>query len=298
MRCYSLSGEPGAPRYRVSIKRDGHGAASSYIHDVLKVGDMLDVSAPRGLFTLRPTDRPIVLMSAGIGATPVLSMLKALAEERSTRQIWWIYGARSGREHPFAEEAQALLSKLVHSHRHIRYSSPGSEDRSNVDFDARGRIDIHALRTLPLPREADFYLCGPANFMSDLTAGLAALGVTPDHIHTELFGSAPATAPGIASTPGKRPHVPSGIAGVGPIVSFSRSRLAVRWDPRFDNLLEVAEACDVPVRWSCRTGVCHNCETELVAGSVRYRPSPLDAPADGNVLICCSQPTSDIVIDL
>ena len=149
-----------------------------------------------------------------------------------------------------------------------------------------------------MPRDGDYYLCGPAAFMSDLTAGLAALGVAPDHIHTELFGARPSLTPGIAASPRTPVHVPVGASGSGPMVSFARSGLNVHWGPSYASLLELAEACDVPVRWSCRTGVCHNCESGLVAGEVSYAPDPLDPPADGNVLICCSRPQSDVVIDL
>ena len=297
-RSYSLSGEPSAERYRVSIKREAHGAASVYVDDGLRVGDVVEASAARGSFTLQPGDRPVALVSAGIGVTPVLAMLHALAAEASTREIWWLYGARNGREHPFVEETRSLLKALAHSHSHIRYSSPDAEDRPNVDFDAPGRLDMRALQELSVPRDGDFYICGPSSFMSDLTAGLAAWGVAPDRIHTEIFGSHPSITPGVAESPRRTPHPPGGPIGGGPLVSFARTGLNVPWGATFQSLLELAEACDVPTRWSCRTGVCHTCETSLVAGTVRYRPDPIDMPADGNVLICCSQPEGDVVIDL
>jgi ferredoxin len=157
---------------------------------------------------------------------------------------------------------------------------------------------MRVLGELDLPRNADFYICGPSTFMNDLTAGLATLGVARDRIHTEMFGAGPAKTPGIAAVPGRAPHLPAGPAGSGPLVSFARTGLNVRWGPAFHSLLELAEACDVPVRWACRTGVCHTCESGLVAGKIGYRPDPVDAPMDGNVLICCSQPVGDVVIDL
>jgi len=298
MRSYSLSGAPGASAYRVSVKREAHGAASAYIDDELLVGDIVYASAPRGSFTLRAGDTPIVLLSAGIGATPVLAMLHALAADASTREIWWLYGTRSGREHPFAGETRELLAGLPHSHGRVCFSSPDPEDRPNIDFDIRGHLDMRALQELDLPRNGDFYICGPTAFMSDLTDGLAAWGVARDRIHTELFGAGPTMTPGIAASPRRPPHVPAGPPGAGPMVSFARSGLNVRWDATFQSLLELAEACDVPVRWSCRSGVCHSCETGLVAGTIGYRPAPIDAPADGNVLICCSRPEGDVVIDL
>ena len=298
MRSYSLSGEPGASYYRVSVKREAQGGASAYVNDEVQIGDILNASAPRGRFALRAGDTPVVLLSAGIGVTPVLAMLHALAAEASTREIWWLYGTRNGREHPFAEEARRLLKVLAHHHSHVCYSSPDPEDRPNVDFDTLGRLNMRVLRELDLPRNADCYICGPSTFMSDLTAGLAALGVAPDRIHTEMFGAGPSRTPGIAAEPRRAPHLPTQHAGSGPLVSFARTGLNVRWGLAFHSLLELAEACDVPVRWACRTGVCHTCETGLVAGKVDYRPDPVDAPADGNVLICCSRPKSDVVIDL
>lgn len=298
MRSYSLSGEPSASHYRVSVKREAHGLASGYIDDELQVGDIVQASAARGGFTLRPGASPVVLLSAGIGVTPVLAMLLALAAEASTRQVWWLYATRNGREHPFAEEARGLLGRLAHHRSHIRYSSPDPADRLERDFDASGRLDVPALQALELPRDCDVYICGPSTFMSDLTDGLTALGIAPNRIYSEMFGAGPSITPGMSASPPRPPHLPAGCPGSGPMVSFARTGLNVRWESTFQNLLELAEACDVPVRWSCRTGVCHTCETGLVAGSVGYRPDPVDAPADGNVLICCSKPQGDVVIDL
>ena len=231
MRSYSLSGEPDAAHYRVSVKREAHGAASAYVDDELQVGDIVQASAARGSFTLRPGDTPVVLLSAGIGVTPVLAMLHALAAEASTREIWWLYGTRNGREHPFAEEARGLLEALAHRHSYVCYSSPDPEDRPNVDFDAPGRLNMRVLQELNLPRNGDFYICGPSTFMSDLTAGLTALGVAPDRIHTETFGAGPSITPGIAASPRRPPHLPAGPPGSGPTVSFARSGLNVRWEP-------------------------------------------------------------------
>lgn len=298
MRSYSLSSEPGERCYRISVKRELHGVASAYIDDRVEIGDVLDVSAPRGSFTLRPSDGPIVLLSAGVGATPVMAMLHALAANASTREVWWLHGARCGHEHAFAQEVRDLLSALSHSHSHISYSSPDREDRQGVDFDAAGHLDIEVLRELDVPRHANFYICGPSTFMGDLSAGLAAWGVAADRIHMELFGPRPSNTPGIAISPSRPPHLPPERSRAGPLVSFARSGLSVHWGSDFQSLLELAEACDVPTRWSCRTGVCHTCETGLVAGTVAYHPDPIDPPSTGNTLICCSRPTGDVVLDL
>jgi ferredoxin-NADP reductase/MOSC domain-containing protein YiiM len=298
LRSYSLSGEPSDARYRISVKRNAGGVAGAYVADEVRPGDLIEMTAPRGSFTLRAGDGPVALLSAGIGVTPVLAMLHALAAAKSPRQVWWLYGARDRNEHPFAEEVQTALKVLPGAHSHIRYSAPGPGDRRGVDFDAPGRLGAPVLAELGVPRDADFYLCGPAAFMADLPSGLARCGVPSNRIHIEMFGPGASLTPGIAAPLQKPPHLPTGPAGSGPLVSFARSGLDVRWDPAFRSLLELAEACDVPVRWACRTGVCHNCETALMAGTVSYQIDPVDPPAAGNVLICCSQPEVDMVIDL
>ena len=298
LRSYSLSGAPSDARYRISVKRNTGGAAGAYIADTVRPGDLIELTAPRGSFWLKPGDGPVALLSAGIGATPVLAMLLALAAARSARPVWWLHGARNRDEHAFAEEIRAALGALPQARSHVRYSAPGPDDRPGLDFDAKGRLSADVLAGLGVPRTADFYLCGPASFIDDLSAGLARSGVQGDLIHIETFGAGPSLTPGIATTPRVGPHVPAGPAGSGPLVAFARSGLNVRWGVPFGSLLELAEACDVPVRWSCRTGVCHNCETALVAGAVTYQPDPVEAPAPGNVLICCSRPDGDVVLDL
>jgi ferredoxin-NADP reductase len=298
LRSYSLSGAPGGDCYRISVKRHRGGVAGTYIHDGLQIGDMIDASAPRGSFVLEPGSGPVVLLSGGIGVTPMLAMLHALAATISAREVWWIHGARNGGEHPFAAEVNACLSALPHAHRHIRFSLPAPSDQIGVDFDASGHASVDALKAIGTPRAADFYLCGPPAFMNELKAELAAWGVDAKRIRSEVFGTGPAFTPGIAAAPLHQPHSPIGTEGKGPLVSFARSGLNVRWGPAFQSVLELAEACDVPVRWSCRTGVCHSCETALISGDVDYRPDPIEPPADGDILICCSQPKGDIVIDV
>lgn len=298
LRNYSLSDLPSDDHYRVSVKLEENGAASTYLHTHVGVGDVLGVAAPRGAFTLGPDGKKVVLISAGVGVTPVLAMLHALAAEASPREIWWLYGARNRDDHPFAEEALNLIKSLPSAKSYVEYSRPGLEDRVGLDFDAAGRIGTEVLQKIGVPHDADFYLCGPAAFMDDLTAGLKAWGLADDRVHGEIFGPSKAITPGIADAPHAPPHAPVGPAGIGPQISFARSGLNARWDPKFGSLLDFAEACEVPVRWSCRTGVCHMCESGLISGNVKYQPDPLDPPAQGNLLLCCAQPAGDIVLDL
>jgi len=298
LRSYSLSGPPGASDYRISVKREEHGAASQFLHTRVRVGDLLEVAAPRGTFTLHPGQTPVLLISAGVGATPVLAMLDALAAARSTREIWWLHGARRHADEPFAAESRELLAALPSAHRYICYSSPDAGDIQGRDYQTAGRLSAPVLAALDLPRVADAYLCGPPAFMADISAALAAAGMQAAHIRTEVFGAGPSQTPGIAPAPARQPHPPAGQPGSGPQVTFARSDLNVRWDTGYASLLEFAEACDVPVRWSCRTGVCHTCETAVISGTVGYDPAPVDDPADGSILICCSQPRDDLVLDL
>ena len=298
LRNYSLSGPPEAGYYRITVKRERDGLASGYLLTRLATGDRLDIAAPRGTFILDGTDAPVLLISAGIGATPVLAMLQALAKAHSGREIWWLHSARSRREHSFAAESRDLLASLPGARTHVYYSRPGPNDVEGRDFDRAGRLTGSLLAELDLPHDAQAYLCGPGPFMDEISAGLAALGIEASQIHTEPFGPAPGVTPGIAATPARTPHPPAGTPGDGPTIGFARSNLAIPWSSDYGSLLELAEACDVPVRWSCRTGVCHTCETALITGDVEYSPDPVEPPADGSVLICCSQPDDDLVLDL
>ena len=178
------------------------------------------------------------------------------------------------------------------------YSRPDENDLEGRDFDSAGRLTASQLAQLEPPRDAEAYVCGPTPFMEEISGGLAAIGVNPSHIHTEPFGPAPALTPGIARTPARTAHPPPGQPGTGPTIEFARSNLAIPWSSDYASLLELAEACDVPVRWSCRTGVCHNCESALIAGEVDYSPDPVEPPADGSALICCAHPRNDVVLDL
>jgi len=298
-RSYSLSGPISTERYRISVKIELNGVAGNYLREHVRVGDTLDVSAPRGSFILQSGDRPVVLLSAGIGATPVLAMLYALAAARSTGQVLWLYAARDRQHHPFSAEVHRLMPALSHGHSYVCYSAPGSQDKMGVDFDVTGRLSRSVFDQLGIPREADVYLCGPPRFMADMKEMLAALGVAPGRIHVELFNGSESRIPGVVGAATRAAHLPKDEANTGPLVSFARSGIVAHWKASaYQSILELAEACDVPVRWSCRTGVCHNCESGLVWGAVAYEPQPLEKPADGNLLVCCSQPIGDVVIDL
>jgi len=298
VRNYSLSGSPGAPTYRISVKREPHGVASAYLHSRVAVGDALDAAAPRGVFTLPPGPGPVALVSAGVGVTPVLAMLHALVTDGASRPVWWVHGARNGSEHAFATEARDLLARLPGAHSQICYSAPTADDRLDENGITSGRVTADLLRRLALPADTQVYLCGPSLFMDELTSIFTGLGLDAGHVHTESFGTLSAISPGLVGGREGPARLPDGAPGTGPPVTFARSGLTVRWAERYGSLLELAEACRVPTRWSCRTGVCHTCETGLMSGQVDYSPDPIDAPALGNVLVCCARPRTDLVVDL
>jgi ferredoxin-NADP reductase len=226
-------------------------------------------------------------------------MLHAMASTHSTRQVLWLHAARDREHHPFAEEVGRLMLALTHGRSYVCYSRPSSDDKMGVHFDAIGHLSRSVFDEVGVPREADVYLCGPTRFMADMKEALVSSSVAPERIHVELFNGSESMTPGVVGAATRVSHVPKDDANTGPLVSFARSGIAAHWKASaYQSILELAEACDVPVRWSCRTGVCHSCESGLVSGAVVYGPEPLEKPADGNLLVCCSQPIRDVVIDL
>ena len=297
VRSYSLSSDPAGGTYRISVKREPHGVASGYLNRELRAGAVLDVAAPRGDFTLGEDTGPVLLISAGIGVTPVLSMLHELAARGSQQEVWWLYGARGPREHPFAAEANTLLASLPDAREHVFYSAATPAERRRARA-AAGHLTKEALAGLGIPPGASAYICGPASFMTDMQDALTVLGLGRAAIHTELFGALPSINPGITGQVRKAPHQPPGPPGPPPLVTFARSGITAPFGDDRHSVLDLADACDVPTRWSCRTGVCHTCVTPLLSGDIAYAPDPLEPPAEGQVLICCARPGTDIVLDM
>jgi MOSC domain-containing protein YiiM/ferredoxin-NADP reductase len=272
VRSYSLSGD-----YRISVKREPHGTVSGYLHTHVAEATELEVAAPRGEFVLEPGDGPVVLLSAGIGITPVLAMLHQLAADRSEREVWWLH---STRDKALTAEAHELLATLPNAHEHVYDTATG--DRLSALAD--------------LPTDATAYVCGPAGFMTAMTGLLTEAGITD--VRTETFGGRSAINPGLVGVEPPSPHQPPGTPGTGPRITFARSGLDVRWPDGQESILELAEACDVPTRWSCRTGVCHTCVTPVLSGEIVYPTPPLERPRPGEALICSARPVTDLVLDL
>jgi ferredoxin-NADP reductase/MOSC domain-containing protein YiiM/ferredoxin len=294
VRSYSLSASA-ADSYRITVKRESAGLASRYVSTKLAAGDELDVAAPRGEFVLSDGNEPVVLLSAGIGVTPVLAMLQALAAQGTTRPVWWLHTTARPATHALAAEARQLLASLPNARAHIFYTADAAG--SGEPGVTRGRLDRATLAELDLPSDARAYVCGPPGFLQAMTTALADLGLAPGNIATEVFASLSAINPGVVGTARPSPHQPAR-AGTGPRVTFARAGLATAFDDELVSLLELAEACDVPTRWACRTGVCHTCATPLLSGAVSYSPAPLTEPEPGEVLLCCSRPDTEVVLDL
>ncbi|OBF49595.1 sulfurase [Mycobacterium sp. 852002-53434_SCH5985345] len=287
LRSYSLSGDPAAGYYRISVKREEHGLVSSWLHLHVQPGSVVEAAAPRGEFCLVDGGGPVLLMSAGIGITPVLAMLHTLAEACSRRDIWWLHTTRNREMQAFATEVASLIKSLPSARQSVFYTQ------------TQGRLDRPAIAALGIPANATAYLCGPTQFMSDMRDALTAEGLAPERIHSELFGALPSINPGIVDgAPRTPPHPPAGLAGTGPSITFARSGLTVNWSSQFGSILELAEACDVPTRFSCRSGVCHVCVTGVVAGRASYVQPPLEPPEQGTILICSAAPETELVLDL
>jgi ferredoxin-NADP reductase/MOSC domain-containing protein YiiM len=297
VRSYSLSGDSADGTYRISIKREPHGQVSAYLHNRLRPGATLEVAAPRGTFALDADSNPVLLISAGIGVTPVLAMLYQLADQHSRREVWWIHTTHDADTHAFAREAEDLLRTLPNGHAVIYQTTPAGPPAAGPEIIA-GRLTAAALDGLRLPPSASAYICGPDRFMDDVTAALTTIGVAPARIHTERFGTRSRINPGVVATTAPPPHQPPGPAGDGPAVTFARSGITVPWSTAYGSVLELAEACDVPTQWSCRTGVCHTCATALLSGRATYITPPLDPPPGDELLICSSQPSTELVLDL
>ena len=225
-------------------------------------------------------------------------MLHQLAAvSTASGDVWWLHGARGPREHPFAAEAHALLASLPHAREHVFYSAATPAERHRAHA-APGRLTKESLAGLAIPASASAYVCGPASFMADMQDALTALGVDPAAIHTELFGALPSINPGITGQARRPPHQPPGPPGTGPLVTFARSGITAPFGDDRRSVLDLADACDVPTRWSCRTGVCHTCVTPLLSGDITYPRTRWNPRPTGRCSSAAPSPRTDIVLDM
>jgi nitric oxide dioxygenase len=193
IRQYSLSDAPGKDYYRISVKREAgtenpDGLVSNYLHDGVNEGDILKISAPAGDFVLdTEKNTPVVLLSGGVGLTPMMSMLKTVVEVQPKRKVTFVHAAANGNVHALRDEVEDL-SNLDNVNSYFFYDSPTEEDRKNNRFDVEGYVTHDWLKEKIDIQDADFYFCGPVPFMKAINRSLKEIGVTEDKIHFVFFG--------------------------------------------------------------------------------------------------------------
>jgi ferredoxin-NADP reductase len=309
MRSYTLSDSPAqADHYRLSIKREPApadapdaepGLASNFMHDRVGEGAVVELLAPGGDFVLRPEGKgPVVLLAGGIGCTPLVSMLAAIADAGSGRDVWFIHGVRNGAEQAFGDFVRGLAAAHPNIHVHLRYSRPGADDVEGRDYDSTGHVDMELLQSLLPGPSPQFFLCGAVPFMKSLYQGLVGWGVDPFQINYEFFGPA-SELTGEAAAPATPEPVPGAAADEVHKVTFRRSGVELLWTPTAGSLLDLAEANGVMADFVCREGRCHTCLQHVADGGFTYfRDGVFPPMSDDEILICSARPTSDLVLDL
>lgn len=300
VRCYSLSESPlVTEHYRVSVKRLGPppkrpelppGKSSSYFHDVLKEGDIVDVKAPAGHFFLDLSlHTPVVLIGGGVGMTPVLSMLNAICDSGSKRETWFFLGIDNGEQHIMREHLRRLDRENENVHVKICYSRPREEDVEGRDYDHAEWISVDLFKRLLPSNNFDFYICGPPPMMEAITGGLREWGVPDDDIHFEAFGPATVKTAKVeaAAAPDQVPIE----------IEFARSGKTLNWDPKAASLLDFALDHGIPIDSGCRAGNCGTCVTALRAGEVNYVVEPGSPVEAGSCLACISVPKTNLTLD-
>jgi ferredoxin-NADP reductase/predicted pyridoxine 5'-phosphate oxidase superfamily flavin-nucleotide-binding protein len=295
IRTYSLSSAPADGFLRISVKAQG--LASRYLHERVGAGDTLEVRLPMGSFTLDSnSDRPIVLIGAGVGITPLIAMLRELLATGQGRRIHLFQGARSLGELPFQQELAELREQAgTRLSLHRSLSQPEAEAVQGRDFEHAGRLGIEQVKAMLALDDYDVYLCGPASFTQDLYEGLRGVHVPDARIHAEAFGPSTLRRHGDDN----QPTLQQPPAASEPVpVYFASSAKEARWAPRSGTLLELAEARGLAPDFSCRGGSCGTCKTKVLSGQVHYPNPPAELPEEGTALICCAVPAQALVLDL
>lgn len=305
VRTYSVSSAPSDGYIRISVKTQG--PASRYLHEHLRVGDLLEVRPPVGSFTLKnEVERPVVLIGAGVGITPLISMARELVGQIEKQQrhqpVYLFQSARSVQDLPFQNELKELkqrASGLLHVQRAL--STPGTEAVPGVDYELAGRLGFQHIKASLALDDYDFYICGPASFTQDMYDGLQTVNIPDSRIHAEAFG--PSTLRRRADEQGSR-LVQLPAASVPVPVYFSGSAKEARWTPQSGSLLELAESRGLTPDFSCRGGSCGTCAARRISGNVHYPNPPAEMPTPDMVLVCCAVPAEDesginpLVLDL
>jgi ferredoxin-NADP reductase len=304
LRNYSVSSSPSHQgTYRITVKREDApapglrpGQSSTYLHDNVDVGDILEAQGPRGEFTLdRVSTRPVVLLSGGVGLTPMMAMLHDLASA-GARRVHFIHACDNGDVHALRDEVETLCATRPGLTAHFCYRNPTPGDEAVARHHSTGLISKALLQSLLPLDDYEVYLCGPPPFMTAVYEIIRGLGVNRERIAYEFFG--PATV--LGEIPSRKNEVsaqPQQTAG-DIVVEFARSGVTSNWGDAADSLLVFAEDCGLSPEFSCRAGICSTCKCRLLSGSVAYFEEPLSEPGAGEILLCCSRPISSVVIDL
>ncbi|MCZ6641229.1 MAG: pyridoxamine 5'-phosphate oxidase family protein [Gammaproteobacteria bacterium] len=298
-RTYTISNAPNGEYFRLSIKREisssgkPPGVVSNFFHDNIEAGATIRALNPRGQFSLdRSSTRSVVLISAGVGVTPMISMLEQLDSDRQTcgctRKVWFIHGARHGGERAFRGFVHETADAWPNLEKHIRFSRPTENDVQGRDYDSVGRVDVALLKSLLPFDDYEFYICGPGLFMESIYEDLKEMNIADQRIHYEYF------AEGKALAPTRPDHGPAmNLEGRGPVpVRFAKSGVDVTWDADEGTLLDLAESKGIEAAYSCRSGVCQTCAISVLEGSVDYSDPPAAPPPEGMALICTAYPVA------
>ncbi|MDD2791672.1 MAG: FAD-binding oxidoreductase [Sediminibacterium sp.] len=287
VRSYTLSDKPGATYLRLTVKREEYGKVSAYLHEVITVGGTLLVSDPMGDFHLSVNNQnPLVLISGGVGITPMLSMAEYVFDRQPERQIYFIHSSLNRNVQPMLDRLQYLKTTSNNFKLVIFHSDPLEEELVDIDYDYRGFI---TQERLPLIGNAEYMVCGPVAFMETVFSFLSEFEIAEDKIHFEFFQS-PKTVES------KQPIKQGASNGIK--VTLVKSQKTLFWQEGAGTLLELVESAGLQPDNSCRMGTCATCQTKLLGGSFQYEPEPFMEPEEGNILICCAIPTSNVEIDL
>lgn len=301
IRTYSVSSAPSDDFLRISVKREG--LVSSHLHDRIEVAQQIEARAPQGHFTVQAAERrPLVLLAAGVGVTPLLSMLREVVYQglrmSRMRPVWLVQSARTVADLAFREEIDELVKRAAGKVKVLRLVSQPPTEGVGQGYDATGRIDVELLKQLLALDDYDYYLCGPGSFTQSLYDGLRKLRIPDDRIHAETFGPSTLVRDAEVSVPAA-PQVPASSESVK--ILFASSGKEARWEPGSGTLLELAEARGLSPEFSCRGGSCGTCKTRLSQGQVHYLNSPAEPVAEDEVLICCAVPaqgSETVVLDV
>lgn len=288
VRNYTLSDTAGKGYFRITTKREEHGKVSRYLHDQLGEGDSIEISKPSGDFNLTVgSAKPVVLLSGGVGITPMLSMLEFIVENEGHRIVYFLHSSLNKSVQPMFYRLKELDARFKNLHLSIHHSNPTNDELPQIDYDHAGFISKEYLQSAIPTVDMDYFLCGPTGFMETMYQYLSELGVSEENIYYEFFGEGKKLGNTLEFVDSQLNNFK---------VNFTISNREVHWENNQSSILELAESAGLTPEFSCRMGTCSTCESTLSKGTIQYDPEPFLEPDDGRILLCCSKPVSDLEI--